>query len=529
MKITTLLLSTLLPLSASAQTKTSQQPVRFSPPKLSQLKAPSQTERDNAVALKVTTSVERRSELGAFSAKRAGNEGGGGGSYAHVNGELKISDLYYKSIGKYQPAPMRSVTFDQLPEAVRTEALRVAGLADTALNLRLTGLLRAGEKEMVYFLVPKSLETAVPCARYVPEVHAPAKPAFQFGCTNGSTTFLFVEKFERANIREQAYALIHERLWTLSDSMKQEDVVGIIAGARAEEDVQLAQAKGDLRPLSRATIEKLAAARSIFASKAPGNYYQSPAIITEHGGLIETGALDPNSSNNIIGAGSRIKFANERQMQVTIINSTILKSVIYAVKSVISSNIKNSSVAGLYSLDVIGQEGVVENADITDSNVYYSQIHGEPNARITINNSKLSSRLGTQIGAGAKISNSEFGVNMDRIGSLTIGRNASLDGVTYKYDFDFRNHRDAFDWLLDKTHSNVYGYDVSVSIEPNSKIESAALLNSVHDNCRSSSRPLAFSSNPTLQKKSGEIANRLGSPIYFRKACSDSTITLATK
>mgnify|MGYP003390150609 CR=1 FL=1 len=280
---------------------------------------------------------------------RRGGESGGGGSYVLVDGEIMISDNFYQSMGTVQPTPVRQVSYDQLPTAVKRATTNLIHFFNRAVGATLsTGAPLTNILRGQYFLVPKGLENQAFCNNYLPNLNRSVDDHFRFGCTNGNITFLFIDAFERPGVtlREQAYALLHERLWSLKPGVDQAHIAGLIRGLRLMEDWSNKQeGNNDYWP----SREEISAHNLILDGSAGLGIKTVNAQdynFTVNGGLLnkncEFAESDTNLEGALIGVASRIDcFAGRK---VTIENSKIIRSYISKPESIIGSTITATTI-----------------------------------------------------------------------------------------------------------------------------------------------------------------------------------------
>lgn len=128
---------------------------------------------------------------------------------------IYLPDFIYEGMGK-------RFSYQQFPERVKTElnnirkAMEDLGLFNNDFwNKQVAG------SEINYRFLPRSDFEKVTCEKYTPdlkmETTAERLDHQQFGCTYANSTYIVNEiySFEKSNPREIAFALFHERLWSL--------------------------------------------------------------------------------------------------------------------------------------------------------------------------------------------------------------------------------------------------------------------------------------------------------------------------
>jgi hypothetical protein len=343
----------------------------------------------------------------------AGGESGGGGAYVRVNGEMVISDLYYKAMGSIARTPVRAVSYNDFPEAVKRATenlLRFSSYSNIPLDKQVK------EGGAIYFLVPKELEAQAMCNKYVPDVHGPAHDIVQFGCTNGNITYLFVDKFEKASLREQAYGILHERLWTLNPTMTQEQVVAIINGLHKSEDAYLAQKAGDLSELSSDTLEGM---KRMYEAAYPIIYptYKDIFELAPHGGRVQKGCLHDLSHDNVITVGSVINCGEGQSM---FRNNVIIDSKLRGIHWLENSTLNDVEIGGSMSSKIIWSK-------LKRVKLRSATLSGTQESPILISNSTLNAPEVT-IGQGSNLKGVSF---YFLEGKFVIGENVNLNFVGF--------------------------------------------------------------------------------------------------
>ncbi|MGZ3748911.1 MAG: hypothetical protein ACXVCD_16375, partial [Pseudobdellovibrionaceae bacterium] len=164
----------------------------------------------------------------------------GGGSYALIDGRIVISDPYYAGVPASKIDKITPASFHDLPKEVRDYVSQIERfLLKYAISFRVDRLpdsdpLAKFFNEVVrteaqeYFLVPASRENNVPCEHYLPKLNREVDDHFQYGCTFATHTYLFVDKWRQASIENQAYAIIHERMWAANPQADQRDIATFV-------------------------------------------------------------------------------------------------------------------------------------------------------------------------------------------------------------------------------------------------------------------------------------------------------------
>lgn len=366
---------------------------------------------------------------------RRGGESGGGGSYVLVDGEIMISDRFYDSIGNIQPTPVRQVTFAQLPQAVRREAVGLIKFFQRATNAkRHQGEPITNIYNGQYFLVPKGYESQAFCNNYLPNLTRTVDDHFRFGCTNGNVTFLFLNAFERPDVdlRDQVYALLHERLWTLVPGVDQSVIASFTTALHDLEDLSMKQENDDsyvATPQELSAFSRLQqAAQGLGYSTLDVNEYQSHKT----GGLISRRCGSIDLTQTLLTAGSRIECLTGRSPSLR--NSRIIRSVVKEAGTVENSTIIDSFVQT--SADFDDRELTAkENRwllkfpfSIKDSTILRSQLLGTNlqgaqlvnvvaeatliGDRFSLKDSSLRSTGNFHVGADSKLSNLRLRISM---------------------------------------------------------------------------------------------------------------------
>jgi uncharacterized protein YoaH (UPF0181 family) len=341
----------------------------------------------------------------------AGSENGGGGTYVLKDGEYVMSDPYFESLGTIKYTSAKQVNLKDLPKGLQ-KAVETIQEFIFSLNLKVPDL------NGPYLLLPKTLENHGLCNEYVPNLINRAEAQVRYGCTNGDVTFLYMDVLPKASLRQQAYAILHERLWTLEKADQQKVVDFIDAVMTLEEEAQL-QKDGSTFPLSDMLKKKytklLAAAEELGLIETR---YLPSFEITEHGGLVQKGCLESESTNNVIGISSQIRC---NTVKLTITNSRVLNSMLKNIKSLRNSEIISSQI---YSTSP------TENEEHTFAKPsYYSEIE-----ETRISSSRIYANIKTLPEAqNIKLENVKMYSKYVELGSNVMMKNFTLERFTERY------------------------------------------------------------------------------------------------
>lgn len=371
---------------------------------------------------------------------RRGGESGGGGSYVLIDGEVMISDRFYDSVGVIQPTPVRQVTFAQLPPAVRRGAIGLVNLFQRALKAK------RGENQAItkiydgqYFLVPKGLENQAFCNNYLPNLNRQVDEHFRFGCTNGNVTFLFVDAFERPEVglREQVYALLHERLWTLAPGIDQQVIADFTTALHDLEDLSMKQESTSSDAVSAeqssALVRLQKAARGLgYSTLNIGDYN-----VAASGALVHKQCGKVDLSDTLVTAGSRIECIPGKTPLLK--NSRIIRSLLKETGTIVNSSVSDSlvQVTGDYDDQKLEARDIRWLSkipySITDSTVADSVLNGMDLQNAQIDNVSMERRLYVK---SSQVTDSRFSGNA----SVRVGENSRLANIRTKVytqtDFD---------------------------------------------------------------------------------------------
>ena len=128
---------------------------------------------------------------------------------------IYLPDLVYEGLGEH-------FQYRQFPENVKNELNK--------LRLTLEGLglfndlfwnTNVMNPEVNYRFLSRDDFEKITCEKYVPDLKEEFSEHLQFGCTYGQSTYIVNEilNFEKTNASEMAYALLHERLWSLKPGL----------------------------------------------------------------------------------------------------------------------------------------------------------------------------------------------------------------------------------------------------------------------------------------------------------------------
>ncbi len=282
---------------------------------------------------------------------KEGGSSGGGGTYVVIDGRTQIADPYYAGRPVSQVQQITLVKFSDFPKEIRDYLVQtqefllqlIPSNYDDTLLKPLNWTLKDFFEKVVtnpdqrYFLVPKDREDNVPCEKYLPTLNHPVSAHFQYGCTFNGDTYLFIDKWKQASLEEQAFALLHERLWAYRPNADQKDVTAFVGGAQIlERRYQDQIIRGDRSAISATDVKALqelfnASYRLEFLDTSEnvehikGNYQ-----VLNGGGLLfqsksKNIAIDENS---FIGLGTSI-FA-QPDSEIHIKNSAVIGSTLFA-------------------------------------------------------------------------------------------------------------------------------------------------------------------------------------------------------
>lgn len=363
----------------------------------------------------------------------AGSETGGGGTYVLKDGEYVISDRYFESVGPIVLTEAKQYYFHQLPVELQTAYLTVS---DFMLNLGI----KAPNAYGPYLVMPQSLQNHGLCNRYVPNLTIRTDAQKRYGCTNGNITFLYMDILNQASLRQQAYAILHERLWTYKNA-NQKLVVDIVDGVMTLEEMSEKQKKGQLEPLSDGHRQKLeylyAAARTIGLELTERVTYD----LTEHGGRVKKGCLKDESHSYVIGIGSEV-VCTLPKYTMNLSETVVLNSSVIDLETVKESWISNSKMRGTrYFPELRGNQIIrfgldrdpsyIEGVKVESSVIYGNLITPKDSeSKILVKDSVLRATSSIRIMEDVSIKSSHlvFHMHSDPL-RILVGARARLDGL----------------------------------------------------------------------------------------------------
>jgi hypothetical protein len=269
-----------------------------------------------------------------------GGDGSGGGSYVTIDGRITVADPHYAGRPVSQIKKIIQITYQEFPQEIQQFIDQIK----TVCQLLLVCDSSSNEQDRFfdkvvkfsgnrYFLVPKEREQNVPCEHYLPILNRPVEDHVQYGCTFGTDTYLFVDKWNRASIEQQAFALIHERLWVLNENADQADIAHVVHWLQVFSTHYITQKlENDRTPLTAEEIggytELYGAAKRLGFSMTSILHPELNAALT----LVSGGAVVPvectrrlTLANSFLDIGSYIG-CNRGDSQLTIRDSTLLQS-----------------------------------------------------------------------------------------------------------------------------------------------------------------------------------------------------------
>lgn len=281
----------------------------------------------------------------------------GGGSYVRVDGNLTLADDYYKLKGAFQSRPFG---LSEFPEELNKYINQMVSLL-----IRLEFDKRLPIDEIIagrYQYVTAEEFKQVPCPKYLPDTTIPVEEKFQFGCTVDGKTYLIRELFQKANLRQQARAILHERLWAYNRSAHQADISDFVAGMGVllqKIDDQIL--RHDRTPLNEAQMIKLNALYPAARKLGLYLYKRLTPIASENGAFI-TGESDfasvgRISKNSFIGAGTLLDGT------VRIADSTVINSVV-----------RDAYVSGSETNDAELVHSTVTDSKVEASSVFFTKL-----------------------------------------------------------------------------------------------------------------------------------------------------------
>ncbi len=316
-----------------------------------------------------------------------GGVNGGGGSYVLVDGRITLADPYYAGAPVRQLSKIKRVTFAEFPTEIqdyvvmslelcmRMQACDYRSVADLYKIIN--------TKEPRYFLVPKDRENNVPCDRYLPILNRKVDAHFQYGCTLGPDTYLFIDKWSQAPIEDQALAVIHERLWASYDKFNQKDISNFIKWlyiySRRFVDQSL---RGDKTPLPAHEIigyeEFKQSSRNVWMNFVNKDFTVDFDIISGGAVIARHCMAKTEIINSFIGIGSEIYcYINQKSLKIEdsfIFNTKI--NIDQEDQIIKNSQIKNSSLeaTSTYDSNVLNtsvEDYKIYNSDLTNNTLSY--------------------------------------------------------------------------------------------------------------------------------------------------------------
>ncbi len=243
-----------------------------------------------------------------------GSMDGGGGSYVVIDGKVQIADPYYagrpaSSIDQITKADLSSFPKEIKDYIDQTGTSLSLVFSDKVFDNKIAKFFSFVSSRN-YFLVPKNREQNVPCEKYLPVLNIKVDEHFQFGCTFGSDTYLFIDKFSRGSIEQQALALVHESLWALAvESVDQKTIADFVTWTPVLVSRALDQSlKKDQSLMPEVEIEGMksfinaAVALNLLGESPDWNLY----TIVSGGAVVQTSAIDFDLENSFLGIGTLI-------------------------------------------------------------------------------------------------------------------------------------------------------------------------------------------------------------------------------
>ncbi|MFL5813372.1 MAG: hypothetical protein ACJ763_07315 [Bdellovibrionia bacterium] len=316
-----------------------------------------------------------------------GGMDGGGGSYVVIDGQTKIADPYYAGRPISEVRQITRVHYKDLPKEIRDYLSQSEQLLSRLLiaphfyGAYFTELGRTFFDQTVfdtegpgelhhrrgfYLLVPKEREDNVPCNRYLPDLSRPVDEHFQYGCTFGNETYLFVEKWKQAPVEEQAAAIIHERLWAARPDADQADIATFNTWLQRFQRKETAQILyGDRTSMTAVEMEGLKAFYS--AASKLGMIEQKDAddrisqfrVVSGGAFVWPECANSLQLKNSFLGMGVTLALCENSAYEIS--NSTILSSTLYF-KSEKSLAINESHVYGAFLKNTNLDHSQIENS-----------------------------------------------------------------------------------------------------------------------------------------------------------------------
>lgn len=325
-----------------------------------------------------------------------GRDMGGGEKPVAIDGKIKLADPSYAGTPLSQVNQIVQVSYYDFPKDLQTyieQTERVCSLmgicSPTPSKLSFfNATVKTNEKH--YFLVPKDRETGIQCNRYLPTPNHSVDSHFQFGCTSGPNTYLFIDKWMQASLEEQVFALLNERFWAQNENADQADISKVVHWLQVYERHFIDQTvNGDRTPL---TSEELAGYGELYAaanslSLLEGRYFHSIPLLISGGALMLPECQNRIAiENSFLGIGSMITCGSGRS-SLKIRNSTVSLSSIDLgpLRSnpattqprsfeIVDSDIYDSTVSGSTLKNTYVESSTISGAEIIQSSITRSTL-----------------------------------------------------------------------------------------------------------------------------------------------------------
>lgn len=320
----------------------------------------------------------------------------GGGSFVVVDGKVTIADPYFAEQPTSNINKITRITFKDFPKEIRDYLNQTNRLFS---HLKLKNFNNffykiVSSEEQRYFLVPKDRETNVPCERYLPILNRPVDNHFQFGCTFGDDTYIFIDKWTKAPIEEQALALLHERIWAWAPNTDQQNIAEFVTWTQVLVQRYVDQVlKGDRSLMPSEEVTGV----SIFLNAAKNlNFWPQnvPYRIVSGGGIIYGDKANTvEIENSFLGFGTSIILDESTSAKVKIKNSTLLAADFNSSCDILDSYINESSVEnadrGTFIRSKIINSYFLSDVDVRDSSMDDVYLENYSSIPLTFNYSNL--------------------------------------------------------------------------------------------------------------------------------------------
>lgn len=395
----------------------------------------------------------------------------GGGSYALIDGRAVISDPYYAGVPVSKIEKITPASFHDLPKEVQAYVSQIERFlnkyyhsfrGETTLRKFFDGIVRTETQE--YFLVPATRENNVPCEHYLPKLNREVDDHFQYGCTFGNQTYLFVDKWRQASIENQAYAIIHERLWAANPQADQRDIATFVGWTQKFETRYIQQIQfNDRSLLSEKEMQGYSEWFQASKKIGFGILIYNLRVLPGGGVILSSCPEKVQVSNSFVGVGTRVYVNCETVLSIQ--NSVILGShITYGMfaheKSYVISN--STIIDGNLNINNIRESKIfasdIDESFLANSNVKQSKLNETTSMNSEIIDSKIRyARVhNSQVSSSELVSvDSTFGVIKNSPNANMMTLNGLSDSLIFLDNVDTYNIKKSRKTLIIESGSNL--------------------------------------------------------------------------